>query len=72
VAGDRVVATVFVQAAVEQAEQGRLAGAVAPHQADLLAGVEGDGALSSSTLAPRRKVTFLRVIMGEMAAEGRA
>jgi hypothetical protein len=40
---DRVVATVFVQAAVEQAEQGGLAGAVAPHQADLLAGVEGDG-----------------------------
>jgi hypothetical protein len=40
---DREVAAVFVQRAVEQREQRRLAGAVAPDQADLFAGVEGDG-----------------------------
>jgi hypothetical protein len=40
---DGEIAAVFVQRAVEQREQGGLAGAVAAHQADLLAGVEGDG-----------------------------
>jgi len=37
------VARIFMQRAVEQAEQRGFAGAVAPDQADLFAGVEGDG-----------------------------
>ncbi|MNS57998.1 hypothetical protein D3C72_909030 [compost metagenome] len=41
--GNVEVAAVFVQRAVEQREQRRLAGAVASHQADLFAGVEIDG-----------------------------
>jgi hypothetical protein len=53
---DVEVAAVFVQRAVEQGKQAGLAGAVAPHQADLFAGVDGDAdAPSSSTLAPRRR-----------------
>jgi hypothetical protein len=42
-AGIVEVAAVFVQRAVEQREQRRLAGAVAPDQTDLLARVDGDG-----------------------------
>jgi hypothetical protein len=40
--GQREVAAILVQGAVEQGEQGRLAGAVAADQADALAGIEGD------------------------------
>jgi hypothetical protein len=36
------VAAVFVQRAVEHGKQGGLARAVAPHQADFFAGVDGD------------------------------
>jgi hypothetical protein len=38
----REITAVLVQRAVEEREQGGLAGAVAPHQPDLLAGVDGD------------------------------
>ena len=41
--GDVVLTRVFVQVAVEQGKQRRLARAVAPHQADFFAGVQGDG-----------------------------
>ncbi len=41
--GNRELAAVFVQRAVEKAEEGRLAGAIAADKANLFAGGEGDG-----------------------------
>lgn len=41
--GHEEVAAVLVQRAVEEREEGGLAGAVAPHQADFLAGMDGGG-----------------------------
>ncbi len=40
--GNRELAAVFVQRAVEKAEEGRLAGAIAADKANLFAGIEGD------------------------------
>jgi hypothetical protein len=39
---DAVLADIFVQTAIKKGKQAGLASAVAPNQADLLAGVEGD------------------------------
>jgi hypothetical protein len=41
--GNRELAAVFVQRAIEKAEEGRLAGAIAADKANLFAGGEGDG-----------------------------
>ena len=41
--GDVVLTHIFMQGAVEQRKQRRLASAVAPHQAHFLTRVEGDG-----------------------------
>jgi hypothetical protein len=58
------VAGIGVQPAGEQGEQAGLARAVAPDQAHLLAGVEGDiGILQHHLGTPRRSVRFFSVIM---------
>jgi hypothetical protein len=41
--GNRELAAIFVQRAVEKAEEGRLAGAIAADKTNLFAGGEGDG-----------------------------
>ena len=51
--GDRIVAAILMQRAVEQAEQRGLAGAVAADQADLFTGVDGDRGLVEQHLASR-------------------
>ncbi len=69
---DRVVAGVFVQRAVEQAEQGGLAGAVAADQADLFAGVEGDVGAVEQHLGATAQNNILEGNHGRNFAESRA
>jgi len=69
--GNVEVAAVLVQVAVEQGEEGGLAGAVAPHQADLFAGVDGDGSAVQHHLGTAAQDDVLEGNHGESQPEGR-
>jgi hypothetical protein len=61
-----------MQGAVEQAEQGRFAGAVAADQADLFAGVDGDGGLVEQHLGAAAQGHVLEDDHGRNFLVGRA
>ena len=66
--GHREVAAVLVQRAVQQREQRRFAGAVAAHQPDLLAGVDGDAGAVEQHLGAAAQRQVLQLNHGASAS----
>ena len=62
--GNRELAAVFVQRAVEKAEEGRLAGAIAADKANLFAGGEGDGRAVEYDIDAAAQRDIMEEIMG--------